>query len=63
MIKKALHPDPDPGDPILVHDSKATCPECNSAEVDLGQTGNGYVVYNCKNCERMWVNDADALVK
>lgn len=61
MINKAINPEPDPGDPVMVHESTGTCPECGSAEVDLNSTVNGHPVYHCKNCERVWVNDADAL--
>ena len=49
--------------PIIVHESKASCPGCDMTQVDLHDTDNGHVMYHCQNCETVWVNDAEALSK
>ena len=47
--------------PILVNDSLGTCPHCASANVDIGKTDKGFVIYKCLKCETYWVNDEAAL--
>lgn len=61
MMKSVMtKADDDLGDPILVNESTACCPECGSPQVDLGST-QGHAIYRCKECERVWVNDEAAL--
>ena len=65
ILKKVIDTEQDKGNPILVHESVGTCPECSSSQVDLGTTRGieKYPVYHCRDCETVWVNSEDALVK
>ena len=62
-ILKAYKPydDTNDKDPIIVHSSRATCPECESQQVNLGTLGDKHPVYQCRDCQRIWVNSEEAL--
>ena len=51
-----------PDEPVvIVDDSRGVCPSCSSPLVNTGQVEGGYNIYQCRDCETVWVNDEKAV--
>jgi len=64
VIKERNQPEQGPG--VLVHESRGTCPACDSADVTLAFRDTfrkEYPIYQCNTCEQVWVNDEAALLQ
>ena len=53
----------DEAQPVMVDPSKGLCPQCQSTQTDVGETGNGHAAYQCRNCSTIWVNDEAAIAQ
>lgn len=47
---------------IFVHESRGSCPNCDSIEVSLGGEPPN-VIYTCNKCDFTWVNHLDEQIR